>query len=106
MPTDIHKLVDEKIANNAVTVFSKTYCPFCDSTKKVMAGFKVKGLMVMELDEHPDGGAIQDYLQTLTGARSVPRVFIGGKSIGGNDDVLAAKSNGELLSALQKAGAV
>jgi hypothetical protein len=33
-----------------------------------------------------DGAAIQEYLGELTGGRSVPRVFVGGKFIGGGDD--------------------
>jgi len=40
---------------------------------------------VVELDERDDGNAIQDYLGQLTGGRSVPRVFVGGKFIGGGD---------------------
>ena len=33
---------------------------------------------VIELESRPDGSAIQQYLAELTGARTVPRVFIGG----------------------------
>lgn len=39
--------------------------------------------MVVELDQRSDGGAIQAALENLTGQRTVPNVFIGGKSIGG-----------------------
>ena len=34
---------------------------------------------VIELETRQDGSAIQQYLAELTGARTVPRVFIGGK---------------------------
>ena len=33
----------------------------------------------------------------MTGGRSVPRVFINGKFIGGGDDTVAKASSGELL---------
>lgn len=41
-------------------------------------------------------GNMQDYLKEKTGARSVPRIFIGGKSIGGNDDSERLEKSGEL----------
>lgn len=44
---------------------------------------------------------IQDELQNLTGARSVPRVFVDGKFIGGGTDVKKLYENGELAKMLQ-----
>jgi glutaredoxin 3 len=49
---------------------------------------------------------IQDALYEITGARSVPRVFVGGKFIGGGDDTAAKASSGELKQLLVAAGAV
>jgi glutaredoxin 3 len=43
-----------------------------------------------------DMAAIQDYLKELTGARSVPRVFINGKFYGGGDETSAGAKNGDL----------
>ena len=60
----------------------------------------------MQLDERQDGDAIQDYLNQLTGGRSVPRVFIAGKFIGGGDDTVAKQQSGELKKILQQAGAL
>jgi hypothetical protein len=42
---------------------------------------------VMELDKTPDGPAIQDIMLSMTGGRSVPRVFINGKFIGGGENL-------------------
>jgi glutaredoxin len=52
-------------------------------------------LQVIELDQRPDGDAVQDALAGLTGGRSVPRVFIGGEFLGGNDDTQAMPAAGE-----------
>ena len=52
---------------------------------------------VMELDKTPDGPAIQDIMLGMTGGRSVPRVFINGKFIGGGDDTAAKAKSGELI---------
>ena len=62
--------------------------------------------LVVQLDERQDGEAIQDYLNQITGGRSVPRVFIGGKFIGGGDDTVAKQQSGELKKLLQQAGAL
>ncbi len=60
----------------------------------------------VQLDERQDGEAIQDYLNQLTGGRSVPRVFVGGKFIGGGDDTVSKQQSGELKKILQQAGAL
>jgi glutaredoxin 3 len=49
---------------------------------------------------------VQEYLQEITGGRSVPRVFVGGKFIGGGDDTARLKRSGELQVILQQAGAL
>ncbi len=53
-----------------------------------------------------DCNAIQDFLKNMTGARSVPRVFIGGKCVGGGTDVQQLQKSGKLVDLLKKAGAL
>lgn len=82
------------------TVFSKTYCPFCTKAKTALRdvlGPRAEAAMtIVELDQRGDGAAIQGVMGPLTGATSVPRVFIGGKFIGGGDDTVALAKSGEL----------
>jgi len=99
-------MVEKLIADNLVMVFSKSYCPYCAKAKNILSQFSLKSYKVVELDQREDGGAIQDHLQKLTGARSVPRVFIGGKCIGGGDDTAAKHSSGELEKMLKEVGAL
>lgn len=61
-------------------------------------------ISIMELDNRDDGNAIQDVLLDLTGARSVPRVFIDGEFIGGGDDTAALASSGKLAIMLKDKG--
>jgi len=62
----------------------------------------VRGIVVVGvmLDKREDGDAIQAYLQTKTGQRTVPNVFIKQEHIGGNDDLQAFNKAGELRKAL------
>ena len=43
---------------------------------------------IIELDQRTDGPALQRTLAEMSGRRTVPSVFIGGKSIGGSDDTV------------------
>ena len=45
-------------------------------------------------------------MKQLTGGRSVPRVFIGGKCIGGGDETEGAHRSGKLQGMLESAGAL
>ncbi|EPB74690.1 hypothetical protein ANCCEY_06223 [Ancylostoma ceylanicum] len=45
-------------------------------------------------------------IKSLTGARSVPRVFINQKFFGGGDDTAAAAKNGKLAQLLKEAQAI
>ena len=61
-------------------------------------------LMFHQLDEREDGDDIQDELLSMTGARSVPRVFIDGKFIGGGDETASQAASGELKTLLTSKG--
>ncbi|CAI5438878.1 unnamed protein product [Caenorhabditis angaria] len=100
--------VDGLLQSHKVVVFSKTYCPYCHKAKSIFdnSSLKAGSLEWIEIDERKDCNEIQDYLGKLTGARSVPRVFIGGQFIGGCDDTVAAHKNGKLAKLLAEAGAV
>lgn len=65
-------------------------------TKSTIKDLNVASVGILELDHEADGSAIQDELANQTGQRTVPNVFINGKHIGGNSDVQALLSSGEL----------
>lgn len=89
-----------EIAANDILVFSKSYCPYCDSTKALFA--KMDGIQpkIIELDLVDNGAAIQAALQEMTGQRTVPNVFIKGTHIGGNDDTQLAAKTGKIKKML------
>lgn len=52
--------------------------------------------LIFRTHDVANGAAIQDYLQQLSGQRTVPNIFIKGQHLGGCDDLFAAKSSGKL----------
>jgi len=94
----------QMINDNSVVVFSKSYCPYCRSTKRTLEGLGAK-YAHYELDEEADGSTLQDVLEQLTGQRSVPNIFIGKEHIGGNSD-LEARKRTDLEKLLRESGAI
>lgn len=95
--------VQQAISKSPVAIFTKSHCPFCTKVKNVLAGQKIK-FTEHTIESRPDMNEIQDYLQQITGARTVPRVFIGGKSVGGCDNTVQLLEQGKLLDLVKSAG--
>ena len=91
------KVVDDLIKENKVMVFSKSFCPYCDMAKKSLNNVNAQ-FKVLEIEGRADCGQIQDYLRDITGARSVPRVFIDGKCIGGGSETQNLEKSGQLAT--------
>eukprot|EP00890_Picochlorum_soloecismus_P004977 jgi/Picsp_1/5480/NSC_02839-R1_glutaredoxin type i len=96
-------LVKSKNQENPVMVYSKTYCPYCSQVKSLFTKLNVPA-KVVELDQLEDGDDVQSALQEVSGMRTVPQVFVGGKLVGGCDDTLAAYKSGSLGSMLSEVG--
>ncbi|KAK1359493.1 Glutaredoxin domain-containing protein [Heracleum sosnowskyi] len=93
------------VSSNGVVVFSKTYCTYCNSVKKLFNDLGVT-YKIVELDVESDGGEIQAALAEWTNQRTVPNVFIGGKHIGGCDSVFALRKSEKLVPLLTEAKAL
>ncbi|XP_039615310.1 glutaredoxin-1 [Polypterus senegalus] len=102
------QFVDGKISGNKVVVFLKPTCPYCVTAKQVLSKYNIKNghLEFVDISNLPDMSSIQDYLMKKTGARTVPRVFIGEECIGGGSDVDQLDRRGELEGRLQAIGAL
>mmetsp|Transcript_4714 Transcript_4714/g.8182 ORF Transcript_4714/g.8182 Transcript_4714/m.8182 type:complete len:144 (-) Transcript_4714:732-1163(-) len=91
--------VKTEIESNDVVVFSKSFCPFCRKTKKLMQKLEIDAA-VFELDKMDNGSDIQDALKEMTGQSTVPNVFVKGEHLGGNDDTQKAAKAGKLQEML------
>lgn len=86
MSTVIDK-ISNIIKSNRVAVFAKTYCPHCNATKASLNSAGVKFHSEdLDLWKAADMETAQNHFAQTTGARSVPRIYINGKCIGGNSD--------------------
>ncbi|KAI0800828.1 glutaredoxin [Fomes fomentarius] len=93
----VKDLVENTITDNKITIFSKSYCPYCRRAKALLTSkFPDTQTKILELDEIDDGSAIQDYLAEKTGQRTVPNIFINKKHVGGCDSVVGLDSQGKL----------
>lgn len=52
------------------------------------------------MDKKDDGEEYQKILEEITGARTVPRVFVNGECLGGGSDVKKMYDSGELAKKL------
>merc|ERR1711935_346239 len=96
---------DQLIKQYPVFVISKSYCPFCTMAKEALKTYAIPSdkIKIMEIENHKDCQEIQNHMSQLTGARSVPRVFIGGECIGGGSETKALHQSGELEKKIQTA---
>ena len=76
--------IKKTIGSTKVVVYSKSYCPYCAKTKALFDSMDVR-YTAIELDLMDDGPKVQEALLSITGQKTVPNVFIGGKHVGGND---------------------
>ncbi|KAG7356050.1 glutaredoxin [Nitzschia inconspicua] len=97
---DTDDFAKSEIESNDIVVFSKSYCPFCKSTKELFTDLGVD-FKVHELDQMGDDGpALQASLFKMTNQKTVPNVFVKGQHIGGNDNTQAAAKEGKLQEML------
>ncbi len=78
---------------NTVEIYTSPTCGYCHMAKSLLAR---KGVAFTETDvvAHPDKRA--EMVQRANGGRTVPQIFIGGKHIGGSDDLHALDRQGRL----------
>jgi thioredoxin reductase (NADPH) len=98
--------IKELVEQNPVVIFSKAWCPYC---RKAMEALRAAGIaqpFIVDLTENDKAREIQATLNSITGRRTVPNVFVGGRSIGGGDETSGLQARGKLIPLLVEAGAL
>lgn len=76
-----------------VEIYTKSGCPYCARAKALLGS---KGVAFAESEISTNPAARAEMLSRANGRTTVPQVFIGGKHIGGSDDLAALESAGKL----------
>ncbi|KAJ1733171.1 hypothetical protein LPJ61_001686 [Coemansia biformis] len=90
-------------------VFSKTYCPYSQRAKRLLAQYRSeRGLdfSVLEADLDDDPMAVKSALARISARATFPNIFVDGHSIGGSDDLELLHDNGELVALLHRKGLI
>jgi len=107
---DMQRFVADTLADpdQPVVMFALEWCEFCWSVRKLFAQLGIQYRSVdldsVEYQEGDRGGKIRAVLSDLTGAPTIPQIFVGGRHIGGCTETFDAFKSGELQAALQQAG--
>ena len=102
--TSIQERVNSVIDQNKVAIFSETQCPNSRAVKKSLsdAGIAFHAEDIDRWDPSDKKDALH-YLEQLTGAHTVPRVFVDGRSVGGNKEFHDVFVHGGRMSELRGA---
>jgi glutaredoxin 3 len=84
----------------SVLMYSTASCPYCIRAKALLAQRGVTELQDVRVDLDP---AARGAMIERTGRRTVPQIFIGGKHVGGCDDLIALDRTGDLARLLAQA---
>ncbi|MEI7703191.1 MAG: glutaredoxin 3 [Deltaproteobacteria bacterium] len=83
-----------------VKVYSKKVCPYCVRAKALLDR---KGVVYEEIDAEHDPD-LRSWLVEATGQRTVPQIFVDGRSLGGFSDIDALDREGKLDPILRGEG--
>ncbi|WP_262029118.1 glutaredoxin 3 [Microvirga sp. Mcv34] len=83
---------------SSITIYTKSWCPYCSAAKKLLAE---KGVAFTEIDIEKKPEARAEMIQKANGRSTVPQIFIGEKHVGGCDDLYALDDRGQLEPLLQ-----
>ena len=76
-----------------VEIYTRPTCGFCHMAKRLLIS---KGVSFSEVDISAHPGRRPEMIQRAGGRSTVPQIFIGGKHVGGCDDLMALDRGGKL----------
>ncbi|MBF9033219.1 cysteine synthase A [Rhodobacterales bacterium HKCCE2091] len=98
--------VRETVAANPVVLYALEWCEFCWSVRRM---FQAAGIEYLSVDldsaayrDGDRGGRIRAALREITGAPTIPQVFVGGAHLGGATETFDAYNSGVLAEMLEQ----
>ena len=83
-----------------VLMYCTASCPYCQAADRLLERKGVSGIERVRVDLEPQRRA---EMVKLSGRRTVPQIWIGGRHVGGCDDLHDLEHSGELDQLLAKA---
>ena len=80
-----------------VRMYATETCPYCIRAEALLKRKGVKAIDTIRVDLD---SSLREQMQSITGRRTVPQIFIGDRHIGGCDDLFALDQAGRLDSLL------
>ena len=84
----------------SVEIYLKSSCPYCIRAQRLL---DAKGVKRNEYHVDQGGPKKAEMVQRTSGRTTVPQIFIGGRHIGGCDDLMALDREGKLDQLLRDA---
>ena len=76
-----------------IEIYTKMYCGYCYRAKRLL---DAKGVEFVEYDITLGGPKRAEMLERRPEAYTVPQIFIGGRAVGGSDDLARLDREGKL----------
>ena len=76
-----------------IEIYTKPTCGFCHMAKRVLTA---KGVSFTEVNITAQPEKRAEMIQRAKGGSTVPQIFIGGKHVGGCDDLMTLDRQGKL----------
>ena len=76
-----------------VEIYTKTFCGFCVRARHLL---EAKGVSFDEYVIDGGGPKREEMIQRANGRSTVPQIFIGGRHVGGCNDLYALEHDGKL----------
>jgi glutaredoxin 3 len=74
-----------------VTIYTTRSCPYCEAAKKLLLS---KNIYFEEIDITNQEEMWEELFKLTKGRQTVPQIFVGGKLIGGYDDLVKFYNSG------------
>ena len=78
---------------SVVKMYTTGTCPYCLRAKRLLAAKGVRDIEEIRVDLEPGQ---RERMMEITGRHTVPQIFIGGRHVGGCDDLVALEQRGAL----------
>ncbi len=82
----------------AVVMYTTSWCPYCERARRLL---RAKGARFDEVDVE-SAAEKRAEMQSRSGRRTVPQIFIGDTHVGGSDELAALDADGKLDGLLGK----